>query len=280
MSLAGHSYYAACRTRAGHSVARLAVRACRAVGLGKAFRLPVDCLGLSHRQVEALMRLWRRVHWSSADGMMPGDQLLAIYDLVSRWPGRGDTVELGSWVGLTTCYLAAATKVRGGGRVYAVDTFEGTKEGGGRYGAVEKYGGSTFPAFREQIDKAGVADVVEPLVGMTQDVAERYPGRPIRVLLIDADHSYEGVQRDFRRWSPLVAPGGLIIFHDYQMPDVARFVDEEVRGLTDFRVAPGQVVPNVMAVTKVAFLAPEPRTASRRAVDPHRALEPKEYLVS
>lgn len=279
MSLAGQSYYAVCRTRVGHSVARLIAQAFRAVGLCRAFRLPVDCLALPHRQVTALMRLWRRIHWSSADGMMPGDQLLAIYDLVSRWPGRGDTVELGSWVGLTTCYLATATKVHGSGRVYAVDTFTGTKEGGGRYAAVEKYGGSTLRAFREQIEKAGVADVVEPLVGMTQDVAERYPGRPIRVLLIDADHSFDGVQGDFRRWAPLVEPGGLIIFHDYQMPDVARFIDTEVRGLAGFRVAPGQVVPNVMAVTKSPSLVSEIRTASRRAVDPRRALEPKETSI-
>ena len=279
MSLAGHSYYAVCRTRVGHCVAALAARALRAVGVGRAFRLPIDCLALPHRQVRALMRLWRRIHLSSADGMMPGDQLLAIYDLVSRWPGRGDTVELGSWVGLTTCYLATATQVHGTGRVYAVDTFEGTKEGGDRYAAVEKYGGSTLRAFREQIDQAGVADVVEPLVGMTQDVARRYPGEPIRVLLIDADHSFDGVKRDFRRWSPLVEPGGLIIFHDYQMPDVARFVDEEVGCLAGFRVAPGPVVPNVISVTKAAFVASEIRTVSRQAVDPRCALEPTEVSV-
>ena len=47
-----------------------------------------------------------------------------------------------------------------------------------------------------------------------------------RFLLIDADHSYEGVRRDFEAWSPLVAPGGLIVFHDYLMSEagVARFV--------------------------------------------------------
>jgi predicted O-methyltransferase YrrM len=33
-------------------------------------------------------------------------------------------------------------------------------------------------------------------------------------LFIDGDHSYEGVKKDFEMYSPLVAEGGLIAFHD------------------------------------------------------------------
>ena len=33
-------------------------------------------------------------------------------------------------------------------------------------------------------------------------------------LFIDADHTYEGVASDFRMYSPLVRPGGMIAFHD------------------------------------------------------------------
>jgi cephalosporin hydroxylase len=33
-------------------------------------------------------------------------------------------------------------------------------------------------------------------------------------LFIDADHSYEGVTRDYERFGKLVVPGGLIAFHD------------------------------------------------------------------
>ncbi len=39
-------------------------------------------------------------------------------------------------------------------------------------------------------------------------------GRPLDFLLIDGDHSYEGVKRDFELYAPLVAPGGYIGFHD------------------------------------------------------------------
>ena len=39
-------------------------------------------------------------------------------------------------------------------------------------------------------------------------------GRKLDFLLIDGDHSYAGVKRDFELYSPLVAPGGLVALHD------------------------------------------------------------------
>ena len=33
-------------------------------------------------------------------------------------------------------------------------------------------------------------------------------------LFIDGDHSYDGVKKDFEMYSPLLAPGGMIAFHD------------------------------------------------------------------
>jgi len=45
-------------------------------------------------------------------------------------------------------------------------------------------------------------------------VAELLDGRPVEFLFIDGDHSRDGVWQDFNMYSPLVAPGGLIAFHD------------------------------------------------------------------
>jgi predicted O-methyltransferase YrrM len=39
-------------------------------------------------------------------------------------------------------------------------------------------------------------------------------GRPIDLLFIDGDHTYEGVKLDWEMYSPLVGPGGVIVFHD------------------------------------------------------------------
>jgi len=39
-------------------------------------------------------------------------------------------------------------------------------------------------------------------------------GRPIDVLFIDGDHTYEGVKRDFVMYTPLVRSGGIVALHD------------------------------------------------------------------
>ena len=38
--------------------------------------------------------------------------------------------------------------------------------------------------------------------------------RKVDFLFIDGDHSYEGVKKDFEMYSPLVAEGGIVAFHD------------------------------------------------------------------
>ena len=61
---------------------------------------------------------------------------------------------------------------------------------------------------------------------------EKAADRNYHLLIIDGDHSYQGVKFDFDHYSPLVAVGGYIIFDDYsapQWPEVTDFVDKEVR---------------------------------------------------
>lgn len=48
---------------------------------------------------------------------------------------------------------------------------------------------------------------------------------PFDFLFIDGDHSTEGVKLDFEMYSPLVRPGGLVGFHDYNHGPVRTFLD-------------------------------------------------------
>lgn len=47
-----------------------------------------------------------------------------------------------------------------------------------------------------------------------RDVEAALAGRKVDFLMIDGDHSYDGVRRDFELYAPLVRDGGLIAFHD------------------------------------------------------------------
>ena len=52
-------------------------------------------------------------------------------------------------------------------------------------------------------------------------------------LLIDADHSYDGVKYDWEHYNKYVADGGFVLFDDYNEPayDVTKFVNEKIESL-------------------------------------------------
>lgn len=54
-------------------------------------------------------------------------------------------------------------------------------------------------------------------------------GNPIDFLFIDGDHSFEGVKKDWEMYSPLVRPGGMVVFHDI----AGNYDDTEVKRLWD-----------------------------------------------
>lgn len=257
MSVAGKCYYRLGATRWGHQLARSAVSSMRRLGALREFRMPLDSLSLPYPAVRSLMSLWRRKHWSSGDGMMPPPELLAMFKLAYLCPVDGDFVELGSWRGLTTSYLATACRARGRGHVFAVDTFAGTREHNTRYKSVETSGTGTFDDFKRNINKASVADLVTPYIGYTTEMAARHKDRKIALLFIDADHSYGGVKADFETWFPMVTTGGIVAFHDYAMVDgdVHDYVNREIKPRTDLIAVPGAIVPNIFAVTRRALTA-------------------------
>jgi predicted O-methyltransferase YrrM len=73
-------------------------------------------------------------------------------------------------------------------------------------------------ALRERFGRRGQRVVsIEGDSGTDQTRAaleELLAGQPLDVLLIDGDHSYDGVRRDFERYGPLVRPEGIIALHD------------------------------------------------------------------
>lgn len=99
--------------------------------------------------------------------------------------------------------------------VFGVDSYDESNEERKKFESFVRY----FPNIRF-------------LNGTTEKVAS-YWKHPVNyldidVLLIDADHAYDGIKRDFELWSPFVRPEGLILFHDICScrETVGRFVDE------------------------------------------------------
>lgn len=58
------------------------------------------------------------------------------------------------------------------------------------------------------------------------EVVDNYKDDSIDFLYIDGNHSYDSVLKDIKLYWPKVKRGGLVIFDDYNEPDVAKAVHE------------------------------------------------------
>jgi glycosyltransferase involved in cell wall biosynthesis len=161
-----------------------------------------------------------------------------LYWLAAHWPVDGATVEIGSFKGRSTCWLAAGCQERGRGKVTAVDHFTGSPEhqpGGTHADPDIARAGSTFGVFRQNLQRFQLQDWVVPRVGRSEDAILGWNER-IRLLFIDGDHSYQATRKDFELWSPSVGRFGLVAFHDVNVsPGVTQFYNELIAQRGEWR---------------------------------------------
>lgn len=137
------------------------------------------------------------------EGWLSEAQGRALFAAAARCTGRGAIVEIGSWKGRSTIWLAHGARPRGL-TVYAVDPHRGSRE---------DPDARTFDAFIDNASRAGLLDTIHPLVMTSAEAADAVQG-PVELLFIDGDHSGAGARRDSQLWLPRVMLGGTAMFHD------------------------------------------------------------------
>jgi predicted O-methyltransferase YrrM len=143
-----------------------------------------------------------------------------LYALAAAADPEGWIVEIGSWQGKSTIWLAAGARSGRGARVAAIDPHRGTD--------LRAEGETTEPALRANLERAGVAAGVEVVVATSAD-AESTWSRPVSLLWIDGDHSYEGALLDLDRWERHLLPDAAIAFHDtFTFPGPERVFRERI----------------------------------------------------
>jgi hypothetical protein len=138
-----------------------------------------------------------------------------LQHLAAEVPGDQAIVEVGSFKGKSTCYLAAGGQAGEGAKVWAVDPWDTPGNVTGRFGFAEP---STREAFEAQVRAAQLWDCITPLQGFSIDIAARWSGPSIGLLYIDGDHSEAAVRADFDVWRPHFAPGATVVFDDLDVP--------------------------------------------------------------
>jgi len=154
-----------------------------------------------------------------------------LYQLACVAPAGAQVIEVGSWMGASTCFLAAgiarADAARGErgqkrGKVFAVDNFQGLSLCGEDVDWYQRHFRklgvtSTLDRFRANGAALGLSRYMEPVVSDSVAAAERL--REMRglvdLIFIDGDHSYEGCRADIEAWLPFLKFGGVMAFHDF-----------------------------------------------------------------
>lgn len=158
-----------------------------------------------------------------------GDSSTILYGLVRSMKPQV-CVEIGSARGNSACAIAAGLKENGRGKLYAIDPHMPTDWN-------DEISIDTFDILRRNIASLGLAGQVEIIRSLSSEAARDWV-RPIDLIFIDGDHSYEGVKRDWDMFVQHVSQFGVVVFHDTiwdLRPDpnwtrasmgVPRFVDE------------------------------------------------------
>lgn len=177
---------------------------------------------------------------ASVEGWLTVEEGELLYRLARACAGRGAIVEIGSFKGKSTIWLAKGALAGARAKVVAIDPHTGSEEH--RRGDHALW---TYDDFLANLRRAGVEEAVIPLVTTSAEAANSFD-QPVELLFIDGDHSYKMVRQDFDLWFPRLLEGGYLLMHDTIRWDGPRRVAREC-------VYRSQVFRNVGFVHSITF---------------------------
>jgi predicted O-methyltransferase YrrM len=152
-------------------------------------------------------------------GFMPDDEGLALNAAGHDAASVGPLLEVGSYCGKSAVYLGAAARA-GRNLLFSVDHHRGSEENQAGWEhhdpeVVDPATGrmDTLPFFRRTIERAALEDVVVAVVGDSSAIAAHWR-MPLGLVFVDGGHALDVVLADYEAWSPHVAAGGVLVFHD------------------------------------------------------------------
>jgi predicted O-methyltransferase YrrM len=143
---------------------------------------------------------------------------IVLYKIAKKKNKEAIFVEIGSYLGASSCFLAAGMK---SGKLYCIDTWQND--------AMSEGSQDTLAEFRGNVEK--YKDKIVEMRGLSYDIIGKLKGmiQSIDLLFIDGDHSYNGVKKDWDLYSPLLKNGSIVVFHDYGWAEgVQKVVHEDV----------------------------------------------------
>lgn len=131
--------------------------------------------------------------------------------MVERFDNNSHFVEVGTWKGMSACYMAVEI-INSGKKIKfdCVDTWDyvPTSEEISADRFIDLY-----DVFIENISP--VKDVIGIVKSLSWDGAAYYKDNSLDFVFIDAGHDYDSVSKDIKAWFPKLKSTGVIAGHDY-----------------------------------------------------------------
>ena len=139
-----------------------------------------------------------------------------VYGLV-RLLKPETAIEIGTFKGYTSICIGQALEDNKKGKLYTMDPFE-------------------MEIVKIAINKSGLKKRINYINDYSHNVIPKLGLQRVDFVLIDGDHSYESVKRDFELVKNLIPSGGTIIFHDTVWFEGPKRVVEEVKQSGQYEV--------------------------------------------
>ena len=120
-------------------------------------------------------------------------------------------VEVGSWKGNSTSYLALVVK-KHGGHIYCVDHWRGSP--GVPHHRIKK---DCFEIFSQNMRVLGYTNYITPMKMTSVKACKKFRDNTLDLVFIDADHRYKSIKRDIEIWWPKLKVGGVMCGHDAEV---------------------------------------------------------------
>lgn len=141
-----------------------------------------------------------------------------LYDLSSSLNQNSIIVEIGSYLGASSSFLALGAK-ENNSHVFCIDTWQNQEMSEGLRETYAEFIQNTAP----------LSKYITPIKGWSVEIAKTFE-RPIDMIFFDAGHSYDSIKSDWHAWSTKLEKNTIVVFHDTGWAEgVKKIVVEEVK---------------------------------------------------
>jgi predicted O-methyltransferase YrrM len=186
------------------------------------------------RGAESLNRWYRRRELADASlpdaprvhTHMTAPELDSLYDLAGDATDTHRALEIGSYLGASSCRLAAALSMHGG-HLYCVDTWANETMPEGVRDTLAEFMRNT----------RGVAAAITTIRKRSGELTDADVPPPFDLVFIDGDHSYDAVKGDVEKVRGWLKEGGTLAFHDAVFFEAVSRVVGEILATGEWQLA-------------------------------------------